>query len=439
MTFFRTSASCTPSNFGTPMRFDAAAAVVVKSTPSNSARQPIETRGGIVVTRQQDSIRKEGFTSALRRQWGRPGLVGAGTDGARLCDGRSARGVRSALAVRAGAGDRRGAAPGRCISARRAASEQSAIEPGNPRAVPVEYVRYALLGLAHHGRPRRVLMVGLGGGTFTTLVHRALPDTTVDAVEIDPVVVAAARAHFGLREDARYRVHVADAADWMARDRGSYDFVLLDAYAGEGIPAALASEAFFRASRGGWRPGGVVAINIAEMQADRAGGRARLHARADAVRLPADARRRQRAAVRRRRPARRRPGRHAAAGSPTGMRAARPISRWRRWRPACARRGVRACGLARRRADVGGRTTRCATGSGAVVTAVAHSWMHCRSPASSGPGSWGMTVPHGRRVDELVEQEAGRGVDPPPAGMASCCRRTADSRSGSPAARAGAR
>ena len=108
--------------------------------------------------------------------------------------------------------------------------------PGNPRAVPVEYVRYALLGLAHHGRPARVLMVGLGGGTFTTLVHRALPGASVDAVEIDPVVVEAARAWFDLREDARYRVHVADAADWLRRDRGAYDYVLLDAYAGEDIP-----------------------------------------------------------------------------------------------------------------------------------------------------------------------------------------------------------
>jgi len=136
------------------------------------------------------------------------------------------------------------------------ASDQSAIEPGNPRAVPVEYVRYALIGLAHHGRPRRVLMVGLGGGTFTTLVHRALPDVTIDAVEIDPVVVAAARAHFGLHDDERYRVHVADAVDWMGQGQSNesgesglttYDYVLLDAYAGEEIPAALGTEAFFRA------------------------------------------------------------------------------------------------------------------------------------------------------------------------------------------------
>jgi spermidine synthase len=162
-------------------------------------------------------------------------------------------------------------------------SEQSAIEPGNPRAVPIEYVRYALIGLGHltdadahipPGRTPRVLMVGLGGGTFTTLVHRALPEAHIDVVEIDPVVVAAARAHFGLREDARYRVHVADAAAWVARAQDVYDFVLLDAYAGEEIPAALGSEGFFRAVARRLAPGGVVVINVAEMQDSLAVARA---------------------------------------------------------------------------------------------------------------------------------------------------------------------
>jgi spermidine synthase len=149
-----------------------------------------------------------------------------------------------------------------------AGSEQSAIEVGNPRALPLEYTRYALLGLAHHGRPRRMLMVGLGGGTFTTLVHRAIPEMTIDAIEIDPIVVAAARAHFGLREDARYRVHVEDAAAWITRGQDRYDYILLDAYAGEGIPEALGTRAFFEAVARRLAPGGVVAINIAELQAE---------------------------------------------------------------------------------------------------------------------------------------------------------------------------
>jgi spermidine synthase len=148
------------------------------------------------------------------------------------------------------------------------ASQQSAIVPGQPGAVPIEYIRYALLGLAYHGGPGHILMIGLGGGTFSTFVHHALPGATVDVVEIDPVVVTAARAYFGLREDERYRVHVANAAEWIARDNGSYDYILLDAYAGEEIPRLLAAQPFFKDVARRLAPGGVVAINIAQSEAE---------------------------------------------------------------------------------------------------------------------------------------------------------------------------
>jgi spermidine synthase len=150
-------------------------------------------------------------------------------------------------------------------------SDQSTILPERPGAVPLEYARYAVLGLAYHGAPRTLLMVGLGGGTFTTLVHRVLPEITIDAVEIDPVVVEAARAFFGLREDERYRVHVADGAAWMATARGGpYDYVLLDSYAGESIPLSLRTVAFFQSVRARVAARGLVAINVAEPQAEGA-------------------------------------------------------------------------------------------------------------------------------------------------------------------------
>jgi spermidine synthase len=150
-------------------------------------------------------------------------------------------------------------------------SDQSTIVPGRPGAVPLEYARYPVLGLAYQGDPRTLLMVGLGGGTFTTMVHRVLPEIAIDVVEIDPVVVEAARAFFGLREDHRYRVHVAEGAAWLATARGGpYDYVLLDAYGGEAIPEALRTEAFFRSVKARLTPAGVVAINIAEPQAEGA-------------------------------------------------------------------------------------------------------------------------------------------------------------------------
>src|SRR6188472_2775365 len=187
MTFLRTSASCAPSNFGTPARF-AACAAEVKHTPANSARQPNNTRESVVVTRPQFSIRIDRITRTPIRRW-RGGVLAATAVLSTVIAGCATSSGRGAGATDGVIFDR--TSPyGRVLiideGARRVmrfgsrqGSEQSATVPGDPRAVPVEYVRYALLGLAHHGRAARVLMVGLGGGTFTTLVHRALPEASL--------------------------------------------------------------------------------------------------------------------------------------------------------------------------------------------------------------------------------------------------------------------
>src|SRR3954467_8986127 len=65
MTFFRASASCAPSNFGTPTRLGAASVTVEKSAPSSSAKTPIETRRAFVVTRPEFRLRKDSFTRSL--------------------------------------------------------------------------------------------------------------------------------------------------------------------------------------------------------------------------------------------------------------------------------------------------------------------------------------------------------------------------------------
>ncbi len=49
----------------------------------------------------------------------------------------------------------------------------------------------AMLGMVMCPEPERVLMIGLGGGAFTSLLRRQFPSLWIDAVEIDPVVVEA--------------------------------------------------------------------------------------------------------------------------------------------------------------------------------------------------------------------------------------------------------
>jgi precorrin-6B methylase 2 len=86
-----------------------------------------------------------------------------------------------------------------------------------------------------HRRPGRVLLLGLGGGAIVAALVQRFPDVVVDAVEIDAVVVAAARANFKGWE-ANTHVHVADANTFVRACRTQYDVVVIDIYSDAGNP-----------------------------------------------------------------------------------------------------------------------------------------------------------------------------------------------------------
>jgi spermidine synthase len=95
--------------------------------------------------------------------------------------------------------------------------------------------------------PRRVLLIGVGGGSVPMAVRKLRPAARIDAVDIDPVVIEAAQRWFDLRPDALLSVHAVDGLAFVARARIAgerYDAILLDAFDAEGIPAPLFSSGF---------------------------------------------------------------------------------------------------------------------------------------------------------------------------------------------------
>lgn len=139
---------------------------------------------------------------------------------------------------------------------------QSMILISNPEAVPMEYIRLAMLGILFTPQMERVLMIGLGGGTFTSLLRRHYPDLWIDAVEIDPVVVEAAKRFFGVREDSRFRIHIEDGAAFIERTSYSYDIIFLDAYTQDGLPEHLATPEFFNSVKARLSDNGIAVINL---------------------------------------------------------------------------------------------------------------------------------------------------------------------------------
>jgi len=114
---------------------------------------------------------------------------------------------------------------------------------------------------------RRVLIIGLGGGTTPKQFVNYYPDTTVDVVDVDPVVVDVARKYFGVQPSDRLRIHVADGRLFLKRSSEKWDLILIDTYTtnryGDTIPPHLVTQEFFREASHHLSDGGILHFHYA--------------------------------------------------------------------------------------------------------------------------------------------------------------------------------
>jgi spermidine synthase len=139
---------------------------------------------------------------------------------------------------------------------------QSVVKVGDPDHIDLAYARVAPVGLALVDHPRRVLVVGLGGGTIPMLLHKHYPKTTIDVVDIDPDVIDVAKRFFGFKEDATLRAYADDGRRFIEKCRDPYDILFLDAFGSGSIPYHLATREFLGAVGKAVTPKGVVIGNI---------------------------------------------------------------------------------------------------------------------------------------------------------------------------------
>ena len=140
---------------------------------------------------------------------------------------------------------------------------QSSIKVGDPGYLHFDYLKLVLAGFGLAEAPRRVLIVGLGGGALPVFLRRHYPLLQIDAAEIDPEVLTAATLHFGFRQDDLLKAHVGDGRSFIENTpAGRYDLIILDAFGSTEVPAHLATEEFLLAVRRALAPSGVAVSNL---------------------------------------------------------------------------------------------------------------------------------------------------------------------------------
>ena len=145
---------------------------------------------------------------------------------------------------------------------------QSVIKPGDPGHLESAYTPAMIAGLALAERLEEVLIIGLGGGVIPRFLRACFPQLRMDVVELDPLVVAAAKEFFEYREDPALRTHVADGRAFLEQCDRQYDAILLDVAGPDGPPRALMTCECLRRVRDALGEEGWLIANVWSRQAN---------------------------------------------------------------------------------------------------------------------------------------------------------------------------
>ena len=140
---------------------------------------------------------------------------------------------------------------------------QSEMSLKAPYDLALRYTQKMMAFLLFHPRPRRIVQIGLGGGSLVKFCHRRLPGTQITAVELNPDVIALRDAFMVPADDERLSILEADGAEFLEKTEKGIDALLVDAFDKTGFAPSLANAEFFANAYSKLAGNGILVINLA--------------------------------------------------------------------------------------------------------------------------------------------------------------------------------
>lgn len=144
---------------------------------------------------------------------------------------------------------------------------QSSMRISDPAYLDLSYTQAMMGALLLNPVPRRVLVVGLGGGSLVKFLLHHFPRCQIDVVEYRQDVIDVAHQFFGLPgNEPRLNIIRGDGylhvSQLFYETDTSYDLLLVDAYDHNGMAASVGVQPFFDACAGIMSEDGVMSINL---------------------------------------------------------------------------------------------------------------------------------------------------------------------------------
>lgn len=145
--------------------------------------------------------------------------------------------------------------------------EQSGVNLANKREWVYTYMYLLSLGILAaeptlDDKPANVLVIGLGGGSFSDFLAEVYPRWNVDVVEINPAVIRLAKKYFPI--DNRVNIIEDDGRAYLRKTKKKYDVILMDAFGEHYIPPELYTVEYFRLLKSRLVAGGLTLMNTWE-------------------------------------------------------------------------------------------------------------------------------------------------------------------------------
>lgn len=140
---------------------------------------------------------------------------------------------------------------------------QSEMSLKAPNDLAIRYTQKMMAFLLFQPRPKRVALIGLGGGSLVKFCYHRMPGTHMTAVELDPDVIAFRDTFFVPPDNERLQIVTGDGAEFVASTEKGLDVLLVDAFDKTGFAPALANREFFENAYAKLAGNGVLVINLA--------------------------------------------------------------------------------------------------------------------------------------------------------------------------------
>ncbi len=103
----------------------------------------------------------------------------------------------------------------------------------------IDMWRHALTKITHTSEPKKILLLGLGGGNVVKLLQEKYPDALITVVEWDEVMITLAKKIGLFSHNENVKIICSDAFVILPTLKESYDLIIIDLFTGEIPPQEM--------------------------------------------------------------------------------------------------------------------------------------------------------------------------------------------------------